>query len=466
VESKTKKILALVVIVIVATGVGIGLWIFLPEPYGKVVTGQLKTPGMPEGVPSDHVIVVGILDPMTEIQGEGAWQGAYLACDEINSAGGVNISGETYYFGIIAEDTFEAEPAVEPSKGVAAAQKIITQDNAQFIIGGFRTESVVAYIEEIMDAEMLFLGTGASTDSFCLQLNTSYDRYQYWFRVMPINSTSLAMELITYMGYLKTYLENPLVLNKTVDKVAIIREDLSWTVPLAGALKALLPSLGYTISAEIAYPITADSADFATYWAQIDANDSQICIPCISAQGGILMMTQYAQVQPKCLVAGIDVMSQLDNYWSETGGACQYEVIMQSTVRTNKTTKTIGFWDSFTSHYGNEPLYTAVGSYDAMYLLVHGINESQSLNSTLIVPELEALNKANTLEGAAGNLAFTAWHDLQEGYDGGTGDIWAVTLFAQWQAGNKKECVSTGDAVYPEYVVTAPLTLPSWGIND
>ncbi|MHA1131849.1 MAG: ABC transporter substrate-binding protein, partial [Candidatus Helarchaeota archaeon] len=434
-ESKTKKLLALVIIVIVATGVGIGLWIFLPEPYGKVVTGQLRTPGVPDGVPSDHIIVVGILDPMTEIQGEGAWQGAYLACDKINTAGGVNISGEIYYFGIIAEDTYEAEPAVEPSKGVAAAQKIITQDNARYIIGGFRTESVVAYQEEIMDNKMLFLGTGASTDLFCELVNTSYNRYKYWFRVMPINSTSLALELITYMGYLKTYLENPAVLNKTINKVAILREDLSWTVPLAGALKAYLPGLGYSIAAEIAYPITADSADFATYWAQIEANGSQICIPCISAQGGILMTTQYAAVQPKCLIAGIDVMSQLDNYWDETGGACQYEVIMQSTIRTNKTTKTIAFWDDFTSKYGNEPLYTAVGSYDAMYVLLHGINESQSLNSTEILPYLEAINKANALEGAAGNIAFTEWHDLQEGYDIGTGDIWGVTLFTQWQAG-------------------------------
>jgi branched-chain amino acid transport system substrate-binding protein len=462
-ETNTKKILAVVLIAIIGIGIGLTVWFLLPQPYGNVVTGRLVTPGAPGETPSNRIIRVGILDPMTEIQGEGAWKGAYLACDEINSAGGVKIGNDTYYFGLVAEDTYEAETTLDPSKGTAAANKIIDQDGAQFIIGGFRTESLVVYQEVVMDHKMLLLGTGAATDSFCSLVNSSRARYQYFFRLMPINSTSLAKELLTYLVYLKGYLWA--AYSKNITKVAILREDLSWAAPLSAFLNGYLPGKGMSVVIEIAYPLTADSAAFNTYWQQIDAAAAQITIPIISAQGGILMTTQYVAIQPKCLMVGIDVMSQLDNYWAETGGACQHEVILQSTVRTNKTSLTISFWDSFVSHYGSEPLYTAVGSYDAMYTLLYGINKTQSLNSTLIVPNLETINTATPLKGAAGNLAFTSWHDLREGYDPGTGDIWAVTLFAQWQAGGTKACVSSGGYVYPEYVVTAPLTLPSWGIN-
>jgi hypothetical protein len=70
---------------------------------------------------------------MTEIQGEGAWMGAYLACDEINTAGGVTVGGETYYFGLVAEDTYEADASLDISKGTAAATKIITEDGAKYI---------------------------------------------------------------------------------------------------------------------------------------------------------------------------------------------------------------------------------------------------------------------------------------------------------------------------------------------
>ncbi|MFW9913754.1 MAG: hypothetical protein ACFFEU_14850, partial [Candidatus Thorarchaeota archaeon] len=190
-----------------------------------------------------------------------------------------------------------------------------------------------------------------------------------------------------------------------------------------------------------------------------------ITIPIISSPAGILMTTQYAQVQPNTMLVGIDEMSQLDTYWSETGGCCEHEVILQSTIRTDKTTKTIPFWDAFVSRYGSEPYYTAVGSYDAMYLLLEGISEAQSFDSAAIIPYLEALTTENPLEAASGNIAFTSSHDLFEGYNSGTGTIYSVALVVQWQADGAKECISTGTLIYPNSIVTAPLTIPPWGIN-
>ncbi len=464
---ETRQIAAVVLIVVIIAGVGIGVWLFLPAaplPYGTVLVGQLVTPGAPDGISSDQIIIVGILDPMTEIQGIGAWKGAYLACDEINSAGGVTVGGTTYYFGLVSEDTFEADPSLDLTKGTAAATKIVTEDNAQFIIGGFRSEALLAYQEIIMDENMLLFGTGASTDIFCQKVLDNYARYKYFFRSMPINSTSLASSLFRYLLSVRGYLSA--ALNQSITKVALLREGIEWTEGMSAFLNSFLPNnpyFNFTIVHEIAFPMTAEAADFATYWQQIDAAGAQITVPMISARGGILMTTQYALVQPKTFLAGIDVMAQLDTYWNETGGACQYEVLMQSTLRTNKTTKTIPFWDSFTSHYGSEPLYTAVGSYDAMYTLAAGIDRAQSLVSDDIIPHLEAMNITNPFEGAGGNAAFTESHDLLEGYIGDT--IYSVTLFTQWQADGAKEVVTTAGLIYPDSIVTATLSIPPWGIN-
>ncbi|MHA2067947.1 MAG: ABC transporter substrate-binding protein, partial [Candidatus Thorarchaeota archaeon] len=366
-----------------------------------------------------------------------------------------------YYFGLVAEDTFEADASLDISKGTAAATKIITEDNAQFIIGGFRTEAVLAYQETIMDEDMLFFGTGASTDVFCQNVLDNYNRYKYFFRLMPINSTSLASSLLRYILYLDGYLTAATSLNIT--KVAIIREGLDWTEGMSLFLNGYLPLYNLSIVHEIAFPIDAEAADFATYWQQIDAAGAQITVPIISAQGGILMTTQYAQVQPKTMVAGIDVMSQLDTYWAETGGACEYEILLQSTVRTAKTSLTIAFWDTFLDAYGGEPLYTAVGSYDAMFVLAEGIDRAQSLVSADIIPYLEAMDTASPFEGAGGNFAFTGSHDLFEGYIGD--QIYSVTLFVQWQAGGAKEAMATGGLIYPDSIATATLSIPPWGIN-
>jgi branched-chain amino acid transport system substrate-binding protein len=454
-----RQIIAVVLIVIIIGAIVVVGFMFLPAaPYGAVVIGQLVTPGAPAGTPSDHIIVVGILDPMTEIQGEGAWYGSYLACDEINTAGGVTVDGETYYFGLISEDTSEADAELDLTKGTAAATKIITEDNAQFIIGGFRTESVLAYEEQIMDAKILFFGTGASTDDFCQNVIDDYDRYKYFFRTMPINSTSLARSLLTYIIYLDGYLTA--VTGNNITKVAVIREGLDWTSGMSDFLETYLPYYNLTVVENIAYPMTSEAADFATYWNTIDASEAQITIPIISGSTGILMSTQYAQSQPKTMVAGINVMAQLDTYWSETGGGCEYEVVLQSTLRTNKTTKTIPFWDAFLDHYGSEPLYTAVGSYDSMYILAEGIDRAQSFNSTEIIPYLEQMNAAHPFEVAGGYDAFTLGHDLL------LGPNYAFTLFTQWQADGVKEAVSTGGLLYSDSIVTGTLSIPSWGINE
>jgi branched-chain amino acid transport system substrate-binding protein len=177
------------------------------------------------------------------------------------------------------------------------------------------------------------------------------------------------------------------------------------------------------------------------------------------------MTTQYAALQPGCLIAGIDVQAQLANYWNETGGACEHEVLIQTMHRTNKTTRSIAMWDSFLDLYdGDEPLYTAVGAYDAMYLLHKGIDDAQSLDSATIIPHLEAITTDNPFEGVGANFAYTRWHDVFEGYIGDT--IYSVGLFVQWQAGGVKEVVTTGGAVYPNWLATAGITFPDWGIND
>ncbi|MFW9788254.1 MAG: ABC transporter substrate-binding protein [Candidatus Thorarchaeota archaeon] len=458
---ETKQIVAVVLIVVIIGGVGAAFYLLAPPPeelpYGQVQIGRLVTPGAPAGTPRANIIVVGVLDPMTEIQGEGAWYGSYLAVDEINTAGGVDVDGETYYFGLISEDTDEASTSLDISKATAAATKIITEDNAQFIIGGFRTEAVLAYVETVMDEDMIFIGTGASTDVFCQNVIDNYNRYKYWFRAMPINSTSLASSLLRYLLWLDGYLTATQSLN--ISKVAIIRENLDWTSGMSAFLNGYLPLYGLEIVEEVAYPITADAANFATYWAQIDSAGAQITVPIISAQGGILMMTQYATAQPKTMIAGIDVMSQLDSYWNETDGGCAYETVLQSTLRTNKTERTIDFWDAFLGAYDSEPLYTAVGSYDAIYMLKEGIDTAQTFNSTEIVAALEGFTRADPFVGAGGNVAWTLGHDLLES------PLYSYTLFCQWQPDGTKQVVSSGGLIYPDSIVTAPLAIPSWGIN-
>jgi branched-chain amino acid transport system substrate-binding protein len=337
---------------------------------------------------------------------------------------------------------------------------MMTQHQPHFCIGGFRTESLLAYQEIVMDEKIIFIDTGASTDSFCENVITNYTRYKYFFRTMPINSTSLGSQTITFFAVLSPILSAQL--GKTVNKCVIVREDLDWTLPMDAALQYYLPLLGWEILDDIPYSITATSEDFATIWQSIQDLKAQVVIPIISGTTGITFTTQYAQVQPKCLIAGIDVQSQLDTYWYDTNGGCEHEIVLQTLVRTNKSQYSIAFWDRWIAHYGHHPLYTGVGAYDSVFMMKDAIEAVDSLDSDTLVTQLETITPSNPrlTSVTTEKFGFTASHDVMAGYGFG------VTLFVQWQAGGAKECVTTGGALYPNSIVTANITTPSWGIND
>ncbi|TFF89753.1 MAG: hypothetical protein EU548_06530 [Promethearchaeota archaeon] len=439
-ERNTKRILAIILIVVIGVGAGVGIWWFIGRGPGYV------TPGV-SGIPEDQWIKVGCLGDTGEIQGDGNWEGAWLAAYEINTNGGINVNGTDYYVALISEDTDESNPQLETSRGVAAAEKIINVDKAEYIIGGFRTESLKAYWEVVMDNQKLFFGTGAATDYFCEQVEESYNRYKYFFRTMPINSSSLGLETIMFLLTL-----GPLInatYGEEIFNVAIIRENLDWTVPMYEALVENLEDntvWNYSVVEDIAYPITATAEDFGPYWNQIETAGARLAIPIISAQGGIYMMKKYAELKPECMVAGIDVQSQSSTFWDDTDGDCVYETIMQPLTNVSKTPVSKDYWNAFADKWGHAPLYTATGAYDAMYLLIHAINETQAFDADTLIDEIETYDKNNPLMGMSPTGPLSAWwpntHDIVEGWPYG------VTEFAQWQDDGTKKCVPA-PLVYP-----------------
>ena len=454
-ETRSKRILAIVLIVVVGVAIGFTVWFFLVQPYGW---SAADAPGAPPGTPSDRIIKMGVLGGLTDIQGDGQIKGARLAAREINEAGGIDVNGVTYYIGITAEDTDESNPNLDITKGVAAAQRIIDFKQCQFLTGGFRTEALLAYQEVIMDAQIPFIGTGASTDIFCENVLTNYARYKYFFRNMPINSTSLAIEILTFIATYQNYfnLTNP----ENIYKVGLLYEDLTWTDGMIAFFNAYLPLYGMSIVSQIAYPTTVTQTQMDTHMNTLDTAGVQMLIPVISAQGGILMMNSYATVKPGFVVLGIDVQSQLDTYWAQSTGNCKYETVLQSLFRTNKTDVSIPFWDAYLAAYSQEPIYTAVGSYDAINMFAWAINQSQSFNPDTIIDTLETITIHNPRPGAGGLGAFTTSHDVREGYPFG------FTLFVQWQeeaglTGNPdKQVIPTFGQVYPDSIATAPYLLP------
>ncbi|MFX0018415.1 MAG: ABC transporter substrate-binding protein [Promethearchaeota archaeon] len=490
-ERTTKRILAIVLVIAIAgAGIGIGVW-YLTQEVGEA---GWETPGV-SGVPSDNWIRCGYLGGLRGIQGDGGWKGAWLAAYDINTKdGGIQVGNETYYIAVKARDTNEHDPQIPISTGLAAAEQMIYVDEARYLFGGFRTEVTRAIVEVAMDEDLIYYGCGASTDEFCVNVYNNYPRYKSYFRQTPISSTFLALEIIKGFCHVINVMEANL--SRRVNKIAIFREQLDWTVGMSGLLNGLAAAVNYTVVYEVAYDIA--NPDFETYWDLAEAAGAQIVVPVVSGDTGITMMKQYGITRPHCLVFGIDVEGQMTTYWSTTGGACNYQIFLTTlTPNCPVTPYSTTFYNDYLTRYGIGPtIYTAPGTYDAVNTLAWAINQSQSLDELDIIAQLETLNRSAGvyLSGpravAARRLSYTqvgggfppsnpTAHDVEEGWP------WGCTRFGQWQGGTIV-CIPTGNGtlytrgypagpygdfsnlalgVYPNSLATGNIFLPYWGIN-
>jgi branched-chain amino acid transport system substrate-binding protein len=137
-----------------------------------------------------QTIKIAILGPMAFVQGENHWAGAEMARDEVNKAGGINVGGKKMMVELVRADTNEMQSVPDATN---AMERVISRDKVDFLVGGFRTEAVLAMQEIAMDNKKLFLGAGAADARLGENVEKNYERFKYWFRSRrPRTSTSRA----------------------------------------------------------------------------------------------------------------------------------------------------------------------------------------------------------------------------------------------------------------------------------
>ncbi|MFX1574913.1 MAG: ABC transporter substrate-binding protein [Promethearchaeota archaeon] len=419
-------------------------------------------PGAPTDITLGQIIKLGIIADTERFQGEGSWNGSYMAVEEINKAGGVHVDGETYYFGITSENTDEANPILNTVNAVAAANKLINYKRVQYAVGGFRTECVIAYQPLFCEKKIVFINTGVAADSLAQKVLDDYNSFKYFFHPSPQNTSTLVTELIQLLIFTSLQLSQPKAaggLGHNISRFSFMIEDLPWTALFASAITEALESneywnMTYT-GVSIAVPVNATFIQLEGYWDDIEDANTQIVIPIFSGATGQKFSISYGANQPHCLPYGINVISQSSSHWDDTAGACNYSITMESVYDTNKTSKTRKFLYDYNDKYSTDPIYTATGSYDAVYSLAWAIEDADSFDPDDIVTALESIQKSAPLMGAGGGTAYTPSHCNYYEWPIGIG------LAIQWVNGSKH--LIPGISVYPSDPWSTYFGIPPFG---
>ncbi len=343
----------------------------------------------------DQWITFAVAGPMNDVQGEAHWAGAEMARDEINDAGGVDVGGTIYGIKLVQVDTNEV--AGTPAEGVTALEAVI--DDVDFVVGGFRTESVVAYREVAMDAQKIFMNCGAATGSLQHSVVEDYDRYKYWFKSSPYNESFLVKSLfamtVSIGGLLKDSLvamgsdvkDDYQVTAEDKLRVAIIIENLTWADGMVDKAELYLPILGFEVVGT--WRPSATATDITTELTAIAAEQPHIIFTAISGPVGLTFSKQRAELGIPAMTIGINVEGQAKGAWTATNQGCNYDILLDNFAEDVAVTpKTVAWFNAYVAKTGEYPIYNAI-TYDAINGLKKAIEATDSLDADDLVTYLE-----------------------------------------------------------------------------
>ncbi len=364
-------------------------------------------------------VKIAILGPMAFVQGENHWAGATMAMEDINKAGGITVGGRKLMVELVRADSNEMTSVPDAA---SAVERVITRDRVDFLIGGFRSEAVLAMQEVAMDHKKLFLGVGAAHDELGMRVEKDYNRYKYWFRVAPTKGADLGRTVFGILGAVAGQIRTQF--KTETPKVAILAEKAIWTEGLIAAAQKNLPAMKMEVVG--LWQPSAVATDVTAELSAIERAGADIVFTFLSGPVGIVVGRQMGERNMKATAFGINVEAQKDEFWGAAAGKANFISTLDTYAEVEVTPTTIGWVRAFKERFKKSPTYNAA-TYDAVMMLKEAVEKANSTKADDLVPVLEKMSYV----GNGAVVEFDKRHD----------PIWgpgkSMGIGVQWQDGKK-----------------------------
>jgi branched-chain amino acid transport system substrate-binding protein len=378
------------------------------------------------GKASGQTIKIGIIGPMQFLYGDHQWKAAQLAADEINDAGGILVKGKKHTIELVKADD---NCFISIPDAVSAMERLTTMSKVDFVIGGFRTEAVLAQQEIMADNKTIYLGTGSAHDEQNLRVGKNYERYKYWFRVGPHASSLQAQYYLAVTVPVLNAIRSELGVEKP--KVAILADRAQWCDPIVETARKVFDQMGCEVVGDWRPSFTANSA--VSEFSAIKSVGAHLIFQLHAGPAGSPVARQWGDLQIPAAIAGVNVEAVRGTFWDDTRGACNY---MGTADAINPgvaiTERTIPFVEAFRERFGELPAYTGVGAYDAFGVLKEAIERADYLDTDDVIVALEKTDYTAT----TGRMAFYP-RDHERPHDLRFGPDYTAMLGVQWIDGKR-----------------------------
>ena len=405
-------------------------------------------------------IRIGVIGPMKFVQGIGQWNGAVMAAEEINAKGGVQVGGKKMKITLIQADSNEFLSITDATN---AMERLITKDKVNFVVGGFRTEGVLAMQDIAMEHKRIFIGCGAAHNELCDRVAKNYNTYKYWFRGTPYNSTYLVRAAFIHLGTVAAVLKQSLNIPQL--KVAIVVEKAMWADPMIPAAEGAIPKMGMEVAG--VWRPSPVATDVTAELSAIQRSGAHILFTIFSSSVGIPFARQAGELKIPAVQVGINVEAQKDGFWQATQGTGNY-VITSNTyargVERNELEKP--FVDTYVKRFGETPTYTS----DTYTAIIYGLAPTIEQAGTLDPDKIVSILEERVYKVPSGTVKYMKDAEGRPIHDLTFGPGFLTGLATQWQDGKlvgvwPNKWKATPEAPEVTYKGIVPIKLPPWVIE-
>ena len=270
------------------------------------------------GAVNAQKIKIGILGPMAHHFGTWLWNAAVLTSEEINESGGINIKGTKYQIELMKYDTNEL---VSIPDAVTAMERAISMDKCDFLMGGARTEAVLAMQDVAAEHKKIYIDTGSINPQLVERVKNNYPRFKYYFRTCIMNGPPLWGYCLGDADYIGQMIKKRLGLQKV--KVAIIIDKAAYAEGgMVESVKDAFTKSGYEVVGlwRPAYMAT----DLYSEANAIKASGAHLIFATLAGPGGPAFVNAWGKLKIPAAVAGTITASQNLSFWKDSGGSVNY----------------------------------------------------------------------------------------------------------------------------------------------
>ena len=372
-------------------------------------------------------IKIGVIAPFKTPSGESLINGAKMAVDEINAAGGIN--GQKV-------ELITANTEYKPQVGATAYKKLVLEDKCKVVFGTCSSGVAKAVMDQMGRYKVPFISTGAASEALADQYKSDKPKYKYWFRVMHQSG-----DLI---DALQQFIWDLPVQKMGAKRMAIMAENALWTRDMVKSAEEFFKQKGLeTVYSEF---FDGETKDFTPIFTKIMNAKADFIYEISAHVDGAIYIKQWYDLKGP-MIGGVSGTGASDRYWKDSGGKAIGETLVaMGSFRVPLTPKSVGFFDKYTQLYNEAPGYTSGYTYDALFIYKNAVETAKTTDPGKLVPALEKTDYV----GAVGRWVFDDLHNAK--YGPGYRELPMV----QWRENGAR------DVVWPANLATGEYQLPPW----